>query len=42
LNETRRSCRADATKAVVIGRDYIKEASVEISNGLDQKDIVEM
>ncbi|KAL4103916.1 hypothetical protein QTP88_019233 [Uroleucon formosanum] len=42
LNETRWSCRADATKAVVFGYDYIKEALVEISNYLDQKDIVKI
>ncbi|XP_060861872.1 uncharacterized protein LOC132938900 [Metopolophium dirhodum] len=42
LNETRWSCRADATKAVVFGYDYIKEALVEISNDLDQKDIVKI
>ncbi|KAL4084913.1 hypothetical protein QTP88_027781 [Uroleucon formosanum] len=42
LNETRWSCRADATKAVVFGYDYTKEALVEISNDLDQKDIVKI
>ena len=42
LNESRWSCRADATKAVVFGYDYIKEALVEISNDLDQKDIVKI
>ncbi|VVC40124.1 Hypothetical protein CINCED_3A008245 [Cinara cedri] len=42
LNETRWSCRTDATKAVVFAYDYIKEALVEISNDLDQKDIVKI
>ncbi|XP_022163131.1 zinc finger MYM-type protein 1-like [Myzus persicae] len=42
LNETRWSCRADATKAVVFGYDFIKEALEEISNDLEQKDIVKI
>ncbi|KAL4135585.1 hypothetical protein QTP88_007185 [Uroleucon formosanum] len=42
LNETRWSCRTDATKAVLFVYDYIKEALVEISNDLDQKDIVKI
>jgi len=42
LNETHWSYRADATKAIVFGYDYIKETLAEISNDFDQKDIVKI
>lgn len=42
LNETHCSCHSDATKAVVFGYEFIKEALVDISNNLEQKDIVKI
>ena len=40
LSETRWSCRADATKAIVRGYEKNKEALADISHDQEQKDVV--
>jgi hypothetical protein len=42
LSETRWSCRADATKAIVHGYEKIKVALADISQDQEQKDVVKM
>jgi hypothetical protein len=42
LSETRWSCRADATKAIVHGYEKIKEPLADISQDQEQKDVVKI
>ena len=42
LSETRWSCRADATKAIVHGYEKIKDALADISHDQEQNDVVKI